>query len=164
MLAQNSNSQQTCSISPKTDFRTGAVNSVPSTAHIPFHAVAWSRHVSASALKNALFYFLQRATNSAVTTWQVNFIDTSTLFIAERGLDRIPQYLIQENETHLMFSPVFRTSYIDKTGRTRRNCKDNKTDTAVLQLLSVSSGKFIKLRHFSRRPYGTANENGKRRI
>jgi hypothetical protein len=141
------------------------VNSLHSTAHNPFHAVAWSRHVSASALNNRLFYFLQLASNGAVTTWQVNFIDTSTLFITERGLDRIPQHLIQGNETHFMFSPVFRTYYIDKTGRTRRNCKDSKTGTAVLQLLPVSSGKFIKLRHFSRRPYGIAiEENGKRHI
>jgi hypothetical protein len=87
---------------------------VPSTAHNPFHAVAWSKHVSASAVTNGLFYFLQLATNSAVTTWQVNSIDTSTLFIAERGLDRNPQHLIQENETHFMFSPVFRTYYREK--------------------------------------------------
>ena len=106
-------------------------------------------------LNNGLFYFLQRATNSTVTTWQVNFIDTSTLFNTERGFDRIPQRLIQENEAHFMFGPVFRKSYTDKIGRTRRNCKDNKT---VLQSLSVSSGKFINLRHFSRRPYWTANE------
>jgi hypothetical protein len=150
MLVQNSNSEQMCLVSPQTDFRTGA--------HNPFHAVAWSRHVSASALNDGLIYFLQLATNCAVTIWQVNFIDTSTLFVTERSLDRIPQHLIQENETHIMFRPVFRTYYIGKTGRTRRSCKDNETDIAVLQLQSVSSGKFIKLRHFSRLPNGTANE------
>ena len=110
------------------------------------------------SFSNGLFYFLQLATNGAVTTWQVNFVDTSTLCTTERCLDRIPQHLMQENETHFMFSPVFRTYYRDKTGRTRRNCKANKTGTAVPQLLSVTSGKFIKLRHLSRRPYGTANE------
>jgi hypothetical protein len=46
--------------------------------------------------------------NSAVTTWQVNFVHTSTLLITERGFDRIPQKLIQENETQWMFSAVFR--------------------------------------------------------
>jgi hypothetical protein len=96
------------------------------------------------SIKQRTIYSLQLATNSAVTTWQVNFVDTSTLLITERGLDRIPQKLIQENETHLMFRPVLRKYYIDKTGRMRRSCKDNKTDTAVLQLLSVSSGKIHK--------------------
>jgi hypothetical protein len=142
MPVHNINSEQTRLVSPKADFRTGAVNLVSSTAHNPFHAVT----CSASAFNNGLFYSLQPATNSVVTTWQVNFVHTSTLLITKRGLDRIPQKLIQENETHLMFSLVFRKCYIHKTGRTRRSYKDNKTDNAVLQLLSVSSRKFIELR------------------
>ena len=64
---------------------------------------------------------------------------------------------------HFTFSPGFRTYYIDKTDRTRRNCRDKKTDTAVLQFPSLSSGKCIKLRHFSRHIYEKRG-NAKRQI
>ena len=114
----------------------GAVNSAPSTAHNPFHAVACSRDFSAPASNNGLFHFLQLVTsnqdyirkywlNTASQTF-VNLICIYTLLSTERDLDRISQTTIQENKTRFACNPDFRKYYTNKPGKTLWNFK-NKT-------------------------------------